>query len=199
MGKNEAGNKAIDLSGCETYQKIPEQQKIFILEYLKDFNARRSGLAAKYSKNAVDAVVSRVLNSAKVQAALAEVSDVIFNKQSAIADAQEITAFLSRIMRGNIKDVCSWTPQGLFFTADSNEIDRETARTIKKVKVTEKSSAAGDWTECKTEVELHDPIRAAELLGRYHGIFKDKLDIGGELKVRFTFGGETDKELDGPN
>ena len=78
---------------------------------------------------------------------------------------------------GSIDDVISWNEDGLRFTKHSDDMTRDKKRLLKSVKVTEKTSQKGDWTECKTDVEIHDPLKAAELLGRYLGMWKDRNEI----------------------
>lgn len=180
---------AIDLKTCLAFQTLSSQKKKFVLEYLKDFNATKAAIRAKYSKKTAYSIGQRLLKNVEIQKALGEVSGQIM--QGDIASVQEIAEFLTRIKRGNINKVATWTKDGLFFTASSDEMDDETAALIKKVKVTEKTSQKGDWTECKTEVELHDPVHAAELLGRYHGMFKDKVEHSGTVEVKH----EADKEF----
>lgn len=167
----------INLDKCTTFQTLSPKKKKFVLEYHKDFNATKAAERAKYSPKTARSQGQRLLTNADIQKALSEVSEQL--TKSDIASINEILQFLTRVMRGNIKDVVGWKEDGLVFTASSEDMDEDTCRLIKKVKVTEKTSQKGDWTECKTDVELHDPVKASELLGKYHGIFKDKLEHSG--------------------
>ena len=161
---------------CPAFKALSLKNQKFVLEYIKDFNGKQAAIRAKYAKNSAEVQASRLLSNDKVSAALSEVSAIIL--QGDIADIQEIGQFLTRSLRGSITDIIGFNSEGLTFCADSEDLDRNTARLLKKVKVTEKTSQKGDWTECKTEVEVHDPLKAAELLGRYHGMFKDdKLSV----------------------
>lgn len=179
----------VDLKLCPTFQTLSSQHQKFVLAYLKEFNGAKAAVAAKFSKKTAHVQASRLLSNANIQKAVEEVKAQI--SKGDIADIQEVATFLTRVMRGNIKDVVSWNQDGLVFTAGSEEMDNEKSRLIKKVKVTEKTSQKGDWTECKTEVELHDPVKAAELLGRYHGMFQDKIEHSGSVDVKH----EGDKEF----
>ncbi len=167
----------INLNKCTTFQTLSAKKKKFVLEYHKDFNATQSAIRAGYSTKTAYSQGQRLLKKVEIQKAIAEVSEQL--TQNDTASISEILKFLTSVMRGNVKDVVSWKKDGLVFTASSEEIDESTSKLVKRVKVTEKTSQKGDWTECKTEVELHDPVKAAELLGKYHGIFKDKLEHSG--------------------
>lgn len=175
----------IDLKKCPAFQSLSSQHQKFVLEYLKDFNATQAAIRAKYSKNSANEQAARLLAKDSIQKAVEEVKAQI--TKGDVADVQEVAEFLTLVMRGNIKKVASWREDGLSFSVSySDNLNNDTARLIKKVKVTEKTSQKGDWTECKTEVELHDPVRAAELLGKYHGMFVDKVEVGkpGEFENR---------------
>ena len=176
--------KEFDFSTCETFNTLPLDHKRFILEYLKSYNASKAYLKF-HKKSTVKAAIanaSRLITSDNIQKALREVSGVML--QGDVASAQELREFWTKTMRGSINDVCSWQDHsGLLFNKSSEEMDRDTARLIKKVKVTEKTSAKGDFTEVKTELELHDPLKASELLGRTHGMFKDKMEHSGSVDI----------------
>ncbi len=96
--------------------------------------------------------------------------------QDDIASINEVKRFLTAIIRGSITDVLSWTTDGLVFTKSSEEMDPDTVLLIKRVKVTKRTSTRGDWTETRTVVELHDALKAAELMGQALGMFKTNID-----------------------
>ncbi|HAM51419.1 MAG TPA: hypothetical protein DCP92_12290, partial [Nitrospiraceae bacterium] len=73
-------------------------------------------------------------------------------------------------------DVLSWTTDGLVFTKSSEEMDPDTVLLIKRVKVTKRTSTRGDWAETRTVVELHDALKAIELMGQALGMFKTNID-----------------------
>ena len=121
---------------------------------------------------------SRLLTSVNIQAAIGECLRVI--NQGDIADAQEIREFWTRTIRGDIGKVCQWNDGGLSFNSTSDGMPVDTRRLIKKISVKEKTSPSGDYTEVQTSVELHDPLKASELLARSLGILKDKFEMTGK-------------------
>ena len=56
---------------------------------------------------------------------------------------------------------------------------RATRRLIKKISVKEKTSPKGDFNEVTTGVELHDPLRASELLAKDLGMLKERHEMTG--------------------
>lgn len=70
-----------------------------------------------------------------------------------IADAQEVVEFLTAVMRGE------HTEQTLKFVGD------------------------GIQTITRIDVGAKDRIKAAELLGKRYGIWKDSIDVGGAIPV----------------
>ena len=70
-----------------------------------------------------------------------------------VADAQEVVEFLTAVMRGE------HTEQTLKFVGD------------------------GIQTITRIDVGAKDRIKAAELLGKRYGIWKDNIDVGGAIPV----------------
>ncbi len=178
---------------CPSLKLLPLRHQKFIVEYIKDFNGQRAAIAAKFSKKTARSKASQLLTKVNIQQALAEVVGIIFRAD--IADAQELREYWTMIKRGSVSDVCSWNEKdGISWSASSEEMDRNTAKLIKKIKTTTRTSAKGDWAEVETSVELHDPLRASELLARDLGMLKDKIEhsgpdgglIEGKITVEFV-------------
>ena len=165
---------ALDLAACPSFQKLNLQQQLFVTSYLKDFNATRAAIEAKYSKKTAAQSAARLLNSVNIRAALQEVAGKVFSAD--IATAAELQALLSNQATANIIDYAEWDEGGNARTIASDKMSRAQSACIKKLKFTERISKAGDWTESKVELELHDPQNAAELLLRCQGAFKDKVE-----------------------
>jgi len=169
-------NTSVDFSDCPAFLALSLQQQTFCLEYLKDFNATQAAIRAKYSKKTAGSKASSLLKIVNIQKAISEASTKILQKPE-IASIEEVAEYLTQVKRGNIADVCSWNEDGLKFTKTAEEMPRNVSQLIKKIKTTTRASAKGDWTETETNMELHDPLKAAEMLGRYHGMFKDKMEF----------------------
>lgn len=132
---------------------MTEKQKIFCDEYLIDLNATRAYKVA-YPNVKKDEVArangSRLLANANVRKYIDEQLEEMHNKRT--ANAQEVIEYLTRVLRGE---------------SESTEVVIEgigegcsEARTIKK-KPSEK-----------------DRLKAAELIGKRYGLWKEKIDVG---------------------
>jgi phage terminase small subunit len=163
---------------CPVLKSLPFRYQKFIVEYIKDFNGQRAAITARFSKKTARSKASQLLTKVNIQQALAEVTAIML--RSDIADAQELREFWTLIMRGNIADICSWNEKdGIAWTASSEEMDRSTSKLIKKLKTTTRTSSKGDWTEVETSFELHDPLKASELLARDLNMLKDRVEHSG--------------------
>jgi phage terminase small subunit len=189
------------LEDCPSFQALTLQHRRWVLEYLKDFSlagaTRRSKFKGK-SPKALTTQGCRLLANDRIQKALAEVSELV--NRGEIANANELREFWTQVMRADIGRVCQWNDGGLTFNSTSEKMRYEDRRLIKKVKTIEKTSLKGDFTEVQTSVEIHDPLKASELLGKSLGIFIDKAELTGKDgsplmpvgKVVFDFGGQDD-------
>jgi phage terminase small subunit len=156
---------------CIAFSSLPYQHQLFVLAYVKEANGQQAAIEAKFSPRSAKVTACRLLTRANLVAAINEIKSKLF--QGKVADAQEIREFLSHVMRGDIGEVCSWNDGGLSFNSTSEGMDKAKRRLIKKISVKEKTSPKGDFTEVQTSVELHDPLRAAEMLGKDLGMFKE--------------------------
>lgn len=114
---------------------------------------------------------SRLAADGKVRARVAELGEKA-------AAANEIT--VERIVRelaliafGNKRAVMSWGPSGVTLK-DSEAITDADAAQVAEVKET--TSATGGSISLKT----HDKVKALELLGKYVGMFPDKVELTGK-------------------
>ncbi len=163
---------------CPTFQSLKLRHQKFILSYLTHFNGTKAAREAGFSPKTANEQAAQLLAKLSIQEALAEVSAVVM--EADIATIKEIHQFWTRVMRSSITNVCSWNEDGFTFTKNSENILRETAQLIKRIRVTERVSQKGDWTETRTEIELHDAMDASDKLARSYGIYRDKMEITGK-------------------
>ena len=157
---------------CPSYQALSLKHKMFLLGYLKEFNATKAYKTIyRCSAKVANTNGPRLLVNAGIQKALCDVSVLL--SQGQVATAKELRRYWTVVKRVKITDVLSWNAgSGLVFTKDSSDMDPEVVSAIKKIKVVERASAKGDWTETSVEVEMRDGLKASELLGNSHGMFK---------------------------
>jgi phage terminase small subunit len=113
-------------------KKLNDRQRLFVAEYLKDFNATRSAIAAGYSPKAARAVSSRLLTNANIKAEIdAKKTKLFFDKENIIRENLEF------------------------------------------------------WREVRAESdqETKDRLKASEYLGKFAGMFVDRVDLSGGVKI----------------
>lgn len=139
---------------------LTDKQRIFINEYLKTFNATQAAINAGYSEKTARSIGSENLTKPDIRAEIdARIAE---NTMS----ANEVLMRLTEIGRADIDDVM--TVQGNLPYVDMDKA-KQAAKTglLKKIKVTKNN----------IEFELHDKMRALEMLGKYHALFTDKVKV----------------------
>lgn len=144
--------------------KLTPKQEKFCVEYLVDLNATQAAIRAGYSEKTAEATASRLLRNVKVQTRIQELRSEYFTK--AIASAAEVEAFLSKTIRGDLEEE-------VIVVEGSGEGYSE-ARIVKK------------------QVSARDRIKAAELMGKRHQLFTEKVKVDSIVPV--VIKGEDDLE-----
>lgn len=133
---------------------LTDQQKKFIEEYLIDMNGTRAYRAAYPSvkKNeTAAALASRLLTKAKVKKAIEPILENMSSDR--MATATEVMEYLTSVMRGD-----------------------STAEVVVVEGLGDGCSEARRFKKAPDEKER---LRAAELLGKRFGLFKDKVEVSG--------------------
>lgn len=141
---------------------MTEKQKRFCLEYLKDPNATQAAIKAGYSKKTAGVIGDENLKKPNIKNFIQKELDKM--EEAAISDASEVMKYLTSVMRGQTEGeeiVTEFIGDGM-----------SEARRMKK-KPSEK-----------------DKLKAAELLGKRFGLFKDSvtLDSDSELTIHIDYG-----------
>lgn len=139
-------------------ENVTEKQKRFADEYLIDCNATRAYKAAypnakKHSAASVNA--SKLLRNAKVKAYIDEQLEKMHDEKT--ADAKEVMEYLTSVMRGE----------------SESEI-------VVVEGIGDGASEARRFMKAPDEKER---LKAAELLGKRYGLFRDKMEVTGAAAV----------------
>ncbi len=134
---------------------MTEKQKRFADEYLIDLNATQAAIRAGYSKKTAYSQGERLLKNVEVEKYIQERMKQLASEK--VATAEEVIQYLTSVLRGEAK---------------GEEIVVE---------------GCGDgYSEAKTMMKApseKDKLKAAELLGKRYGLFKDKVELEGEVGV----------------
>lgn len=137
-----------------------DQQILFAIEYVKDFNGKRAAERAGYSgtDESLMTTASRLLRLAKVQNKL---RDLLASTQM---QADELLWRFAQESRLDISD----------FIIQKNGSFELNWTNVRKYGYLVKSIT---HTKYGAKIELHDSQKARELIGKHLGLWTDKLDI----------------------
>lgn len=157
-------------------RELTEQQKQFVVELIKNnFNAKQAAISAGYSEKTADSQASRLLKNVKVL----EYKEKLLAKarNSTVASIEEILEYFTRTMRREEKEnVVVTTKKKMSGFVTVPETGKRERKTIEEEKA--------EIVEIPTRVS--DANKAAEMLGKYYGLWTEKIDLDSEQKVTFV-------------
>lgn len=153
---------------------LTAKQKRFVEEYLIDLNATQAAIRAGYSPNTAYSIGNENLNKPEIRAridkAMAERS-----KRTGI-NADRVLQELARIAFVKATDVIDADNATIREDASDDDL-----AVIQSVKVKTIPTQNGDGIE--REIRLTDKMKALELIGKHLGMFKDKIELSGDVGV----------------
>ena len=156
--------------------KLTAKQKKFVEEYLIDLNATQAAIRAGYSPNTAQEQSSRLLSNVMVKN---EIDKAMAERSRRTGINQDrVLRELAKIAFVNPNDVINFRDANVKMTSEEN------LAAIASIKVKKIPGEYGDATE--REVKLYDKLRALDLLGRHLGMFKDKIEINGDMGVKIV-------------
>jgi phage terminase small subunit len=185
-------------SFADALAALPARQQRFVLEYLRDLRGRDAALRAGYSAKTADVQASQLLRKLKpvIDLGLAE----------AMPPA-EILYRLTLFARGTLADFLvverqSYHPRQP--VPAPTEDDPDAVRWVEDPVPVERVVTHWDFERARDagalhlvkkfkeglhgiELELHDPIRALELLGKAHKLFVDRQEQSGAVDIRVRY------------
>ena len=134
--------------------KLNIKQKAFADYFIETGNAYQSAIKAGYSENYAKGNVIKLLENESVKKYIEEKMKEIESER--IAKAEEVLAFLSASLRGEVLEevIATETVEGM----------------VKPVIL-------------KKQLSAKDRIKAAELLGKRYALFTEKVDLEGNVGV----------------
>ena len=169
--------------------QITDRMKKFVDEYLVDFNATQAAIRAGYSSDTANEQGSQLLARPDIRELVAEGQKEVMERtqtfQDNAVDELKIVGF------SDLADFLTVKADGIVEQKPFNELTKAQTKCIKKIKQTVRSSHSADGTilhqTAVIEIELHDKLRALELLGRHLGMFNDTLRLEGALPLQIFF------------
>lgn len=148
--------------------KLSPKRRKFVLEYVKDFNGKQAAIRAGYSPKTAEVQASRLLSNANLKAAADELSDSAVKKAGV-----EVGQVISELAYGAFVD-----PADVFDSSGDAkpmcDIPPHVRRAISSIDTITRPDGSK-----VVKVKLIDKPRCLEMLGRYLGMFKDKVEHSG--------------------
>lgn len=157
--------------------ELTDKQQRFVEEYLVDLNATQAAIRAGYSAKTAYAIGHENLSKP-------EIADAIAAAQTTRSERTEITQDmvlreLAKIGFGDIRKMFTETGS----LKPVNELDDDAAACLSSIEITTRKARGGEDDELEevAKVRLWDKRAALVDIGKHLGMFKDKLEITGQL------------------
>nr|DAP55891.1 MAG TPA: Terminase small subunit [Caudoviricetes sp.] len=142
--------------------KLTLKQQRFADEYIISGNATDAAIKAGYSKKTANRIATENLSKLVIQTYIDEKLKELSDKK--IADQQEVLAYLTSVLRGE--------------TQSEIVVVEGLGEGVSRAKPIQKAP------------DEKERLKAAELLGKRMGLFKDKLDVTANVPVIISGGDE---------
>ena len=158
------------------------KQRRFIEEYPVDFNATEAAKRAGYSKKTAYSIGSRLLKKVEVQQEIQKAVTRLSNK--ADVTVERILKELAKIGFANLGDYFHITPEGEPII-DLSDITEEQSAALQEIVVEDFKDGRGDNSRDvrRVKIKMLDKCPALDKLGKYLGMFIDRVKVEGELKI----------------
>jgi phage terminase small subunit len=151
--------------------KLTDKQEMFVIEYLKCFNATKAARKAGYSDKTAGSIGSENLQKPEIA------SRIRAHMEQHAMDANEVLYHLAQIGRGDMDDlVDSKGSIDLYKARDAgrtNLIKRIKTKTI--VTANDKDGEGSDVFE--SETEAYDRMKALELIGKHLAMWTERVRV----------------------
>lgn len=139
---------------------LSPKQQLFIAHYCESWNATDAAIKAGYSEKSAYSIGSENLKKPEIAAAIKE-------RMDAIMPAGEVLTLLADHARGTMAD---------FTDPDTETLDLQKAHRAKKLHLIKKFTRTDTEQSTRVSVELYDAQAALTLIGKFHGLFRDKVE-----------------------
>lgn len=157
--------------------KLTAKQKRFIEEYLIDLNATQAAIRAGYSPDTAKEIGCENLTKLNIKN---EIDKAIAKRSRRTGINQDrVLRELAKIAFVNPSDVINFGQATV-----KNGAKEDDLATIASVKVKTIPTEDGDIEE--REVKLYDKLKALDLIGKHLGMFKDKVEVNGDMGVKIV-------------
>lgn len=175
--------------------QLPPKQQRFVLEYLTDYRGKDAAIRAGYSAKTAEVQASQLLRKLK---------SVVDLGLAIAMSADEVLHRLSTLARGTLADFITVRrehyhprqavpaptdadPKAVRWVEDPKPVERlivgfdfEAARDAGKLHLLKKFKEG----QHGFEIEIHDPVRPLELIGKAHKLFVERTEHTGAITLK---------------
>ncbi len=157
---------------------LTDKEVAFCREYVIDWNATRAAIDSGYSKRSAKEIGYENLTKPHIKASIESLL------KEKVMDRDEVLARLADHARGSHYHFIRVDADGFIYFDFSDPEAQKHLHLIKKIKTKRnrlihgKGEDAQEWEGEWVEVELHDPQKALELIGKHYSLFVDRDDKG---------------------
>lgn len=148
--------------------KLTPKQEKFCVEYLKDFNGTRAAIEAGYSKKTARKIAHENLTKPDIRERMKKLLKKA-NPEDPETSIRRCIVELEMIAFADMKDFAKWGKHGIEQWTPSDDLDHK-SRLVQEI--SESITQGGGSRKLK----LHDKRWAFEMLGKYYGFLKERVD-----------------------
>lgn len=172
---------------------LNQQQRLFVLEYLKDLNATQAAIRAGYSKKTAAEIGYENLRKPQIAEEIQKAMKRRANRLE--ISAERVLKEIAKVAFSDVRDVVTWDEETVKLTP-SDQIDPDAAGAISEVsqKVKQlKSAKKNEKASLVTyKVKMYDKMRALEMLARHlglkaHGVPDPSPQVGEAAPPKMSF------------
>jgi phage terminase small subunit len=150
-------------------KKLTSKQEVFVAEYLKDLNATQAAIRAGYSKKTAESIGAENLRKPQIQSKIQEA--MAKRSERTQVDQDNVIKELAKVAFSNMCDVADWGPEIGIRLHESDSISDTARGAVQKIKRRLSKDNDGNYSVDSLEIQLHDKLKALEMLGRHLGMF----------------------------
>lgn len=162
--------------------KLPPKRRLFVREYLKDFNATQAAIRAGYSPRTADVQGAQLLGNLKVREALAAAGKGLERRLADIDLSNErILREIALRAYANMEDYTRVVDGKR--VGELTQLTRDQLAAVQEI-TEDVTGGTGDGQRklvLRQRFKLADSLRALEMLARHKALFNDKLNIEGDV------------------
>jgi phage terminase small subunit len=155
---------------------MTNKENSFCQEYIIDFNGTQAAIRAGYSKNSARQIAAQLLSKLNIQA---RINELLEERKERVEVKQDRVIYeMSKMAFSNIKDYLN--EDG---SIDLSKIDDYNSSQIQEVTedITTGGTDDAPWERIKRKIRLHDKVKNLELLGKHLNMYRENINLSGEV------------------